>query len=1038
MKNVKQICNYSNYKCYDSYLLRTPLFSINELDKLLLSSFDSESLFEFFTSNKIFKEALLISSPDTYNVLSKSGQPRRQLIQTLIKYYVRMCVRSTPYGLNAGISNGKITDKTEIIIDALQQYKKHIRVDFEWICSVIRLIELDKELRKGLEVKISPICYIHGNRLINPYLSIYSLENDTHSKSSSIRYTKAVKTVTEYCSNFINIEDLQNYLREIYRDIEVNKIEELIDNLIVNEFLYTNLRFPISNIEDPLLYIITYLRKYDKNSVLYQQLLNTSRLISEYGKCEIGEGIDSYIEVCDQMKSIANAKSYLQIDMFKPVLCNKISRLLIKDLEECINLLIELAPANNKGYLEQYANSFLDKYGYYEEVSIVELLNENTGLGLPLDYISNDKNPVDAVPAKSTIYLKRLLNNYARNCKKEIKLTKKDLQNICIENQSENQKYKSSFDVFVEFIKKSENQYNIAISDSGATLNAGQALGRFLSYMDNSISNEIYKSINEIYKDIIIAEINEYPYENRLGNVCLNRNDLKYSITISSYNSDKIEIPITDLYIGLDRETKKFYIKSKSLNKRIITVRTNVLNELYCSNLSRFLYDVSLSEQKSLNLVLANFKLDNSIYTPRISYKNIILNSATWQIEERDIRLFSEKNDWNENDFEKFCKSINVPSTYYLKEYDKKILIHLENKTLVDIVIKKVKKEKHITLVEVLDNFDNLLLKDSDENFYLNEVILTFFPNESNYSDDNYTDTNCIDKKINANCNVIQNDKIHKFLMGDSGWIYIKLYGFIGREEELIGHYIKDFCDDLYEKGLLKKHFFIRYRDPKLHLRLRMQFHNNIFNSSLFNNLNSWLHILESNGLISKVTYDTYEREIIRYGGLELIEDAENVFYKDSIIIQKILRNTNRKEMSDMNIGILNILSIMESLELSLSEQLELLETNVNSKDYFDIFRKNRLEIIRLCSMEKSMFKEQEIDLLNILNERKLELQNYKTKIMEYNRIGKLQNKINDIFLSIIHMSCNRFKANNDWEYKILSLSRHGIYAYLEKSKHLI
>ena len=41
--------------------------------------------------------------------------------------------------------------------------------------------------------------------------------------------------------------------------------------------------------------------------------------------------------------------------------------------------------------------------------------------------------------------------------------------------------------------------------------------------------------------------------------------------------------------------------------------------------------------------------------------------------------------------------------------------------------------------------------------------------------------------------------------------------------------------------------------------------------------------------LINDVTYDIYFREINRYGGKEIIEFCEKIFFKDSLTVEKIL-----------------------------------------------------------------------------------------------------------------------------------------------------
>ncbi|ALC85932.1 hypothetical protein AM499_08915 [Bacillus sp. FJAT-22090] len=1028
MKATDLLCEY---KIHETFLLRTPLFPIDNLKKLLTSRMDDNEIYDFFLSNKIFEEALLVSSIDTYKMLYMTKSRKPQLLQTLIKYYNRMSTRSTPYGLTAGVSIGKFgnDDRTDIHINELQKYEKHVRVDFEWCCNLIRLIESNISLRENLMIKVNPSCYRQGDRLINPYLSIYHLHNDKNSNRSSIRFTKAVQLVMEYCTDFVGIKDVKLYLKSLYPDAGRDKINGLIDSLIKNEFLFTNLRFSTS-CDDPLAHILSVLCVNGVSENIYYKLNEISRKIKEYCLCEIGEGIQIYLDICEKMKDIYETKNYLQVDLTKSVYSNKISKSFKNNLEESINFLLTLAPKKNISHIEIFKNNFLEKYGMHDEIALIEVLDENIGLGIPNEYKINTQDNEKNSNAKMLSFQK-LLNRRFRNNINEIKLTKKDLLDISdndftlIENDS--------FDIYMEMIKDGEknDEYDIALL--GVTSNAGQALGRFLPFIDDeSISENIFKETCSNTTSLV-AEINEYPSNSRFGNVSLNKNPFDYSISISSYNDNKFDIPLTDLYVGIDKNTQNLYVKSKTLNKRIVAIKTNMLNELYFSKFSRFLYDLTYFEQKSLNYILSQFHIPNSMYVPRISYKNIILKSATWQVEEKELERFAEKKNWGEDDFIKFCNFNNIPKVFFVLDFDKKLLIDLENIHLSKLVTNILKSKKNIVLVESLQDLNNLFVYDSNHNKYLNEIIVSFSKNSELYPNEFL-----YDQKILPNYNLFQERYNQSFMFGESGWIYLKLYGCRGREEELIGRYIKFFCTELYEDKGLKKHFFIRYYDPEPHIRLRLQFYNQP-DDKIIERLNAWLRLLRDNGLITKGIYDTYEPEITRYGGFELIQKAEDVFCADSIVIENILYGLSNKTIanSDLYLGILNVLAILDVLEPNTQRQLEMLQASGNPSDYREVFKENRKEIIRLVSRDKSLLSKDELNILHIFKQRNIILNEYKDKILKVEAKGNLKNEINDIILSIIHMSCNRFKADNTWEKKIISLVRHGIYANLEKRRAL-
>ena len=87
--------------------------------------------------------------------------------------------------------------------------------------------------------------------------------------------------------------------------------------------------------------------------------------------------------------------------------------------------------------------------------------------------------------------------------------------------------------------------------------------------------------------------------------------------------------------------------------------------------------------------------------------------------------------------------------------------------------------------------------------------------------------------------------------------------------------------------------------------------------------------------------------------------------------------------------------------------------------------------------MDLHLFNSAENQILNILRERTNSIKAYANNLLEETKYGDVLNDISDIISSVIHMSCNRFKANINWEQKILTLTRHGINSIIQKEKHI-
>jgi thiopeptide-type bacteriocin biosynthesis protein len=165
-----------------------------------------------------------------------------------------------------------------------------------------------------------------------------------------------------------------------------------------------------------------------------------------------------------------------------------------------------------------------------------------------------------------------------------------------------------------------------------------------------------------------------------------------------------------------------------------------------------------------------------------------------------------------------------------------------------------------------------------------------------------------------------------KFALG-SEWIYVKIYTGYRTADHLLVNDLYSLTHSLTKKNLIRKFFFIRFSDPFYHIRLRLCVTDVSNIGTIISSLNKTLHPKIQNRLITKVQFDTYNREMERYHEL-LIEKAETVFCTDSSYIIKIIRNIVKYEAEDNRwlAGILLIISFLDCSKISTEEKLRMTE----------------------------------------------------------------------------------------------------------------
>ena len=122
-----------------------------------------------------------------------------------------------------------------------------------------------------------------------------------------------------------------------------------------------------------------------------------------------------------------------------------------------------------------------------------------------------------------------------------------------------------------------------------------------------------------------------------------------------------------------------------------------------------------------------------------------------------------------------------------------------------------------------------------------------------------------------------------------SDWLFLKLYGPHSGENELLAGPIRRVCEEIHQARLADGWFFLRYSDPDAHLRLRFFGAPRPLTTKLLPLLCDWAAGLIADGRCHKFAFDTYEREVERYGGPEAAEASEALFVADSQFIVELL-----------------------------------------------------------------------------------------------------------------------------------------------------
>jgi thiopeptide-type bacteriocin biosynthesis protein len=122
-----------------------------------------------------------------------------------------------------------------------------------------------------------------------------------------------------------------------------------------------------------------------------------------------------------------------------------------------------------------------------------------------------------------------------------------------------------------------------------------------------------------------------------------------------------------------------------------------------------------------------------------------------------------------------------------------------------------------------------------------------------------------------------------------SDWLYVALDGPSRTEDALVTGSLGDLMDAVVARGDASGWFFVRYADPDRQLRLRVHGDPEVLVRAVLPELTAWAASAIGAGTRTRMSLQTYDRELERYGGPEALEVCEAVACVDSAAVRQLL-----------------------------------------------------------------------------------------------------------------------------------------------------
>jgi len=372
----------------------------------------------------------------------------------------------------------------------------------------------------------------------------------------------------------------------------------------------------------------------------------------------------------------------------------------------------------------------------------------------------------------------------------------------------------------------------------------------------------------QLYPDEVIAEIVHMPGK-RIGNILLRPSLHPYEIPVLGRSTLPMEyqIGLSDILVSVT--AGEVVLRSKRLDKIIRPRLSSAHNYQSGMNVYRFLCDVQ--EQHAYRLF---WDWGDSpryhTFLPRVCYKHLILHRAQWNIPSHVYREI--KNLAKNRAIDTVRHRYGIPEDVVLADGDNEIPLKLTNE-LSERIFLHALKAGNVRLYEPLYPEFFSPVVDERGRPYHNEIIIPFF----------LRGNSSMARKRTVN----RNSSVQRVFPPGSEWVYLKLYCGQKETDRIIANHLSPFLAGIAKEIPLKKWYFIRYRDTDHHLRVRFHLEDAGNAPKLMTLLNNKFGKLIESRTVHSIQYDTYIREVERYGG-KSIELCEAIFHQHSEFVLRI------------------------------------------------------------------------------------------------------------------------------------------------------
>ncbi len=860
------------------------------------------------------REALFVASPDLYEGLEAwyddpKDKKGRRAEEALVRYFLRMTTRPTPFGLFSGCSTGELGDTTRLRLEKGGAYRRETRLDMDYLFALTEELARDSDVRRDLRFRPNTSLYRAAGRLRYAEARVDGQRRSYH--LVAVEPAEYLLRTLERAQDGANVAALAQGLVEDDPDGEIlfEEAEEFVQELIDAQILVADLAPPVIG-EGALQDVAAQCRELPAARHVAERLERAGQSLAELDAAGLGNAPALYRGLAEELEPLGakvELQRLVQVDMVKPAAEARLGPRVIAELERGIDFLHRLSGPQPEDGLKTFREAFQKRYEDTTDVPLTEVLDEEAGIGFTsIAGPGADASPLIeglAFPVRtenSSSWLPRhemLLRRWQRALtagETSIELGEKDLESL---PEAELPPLPGAFQVMATLAAESteaidEGRFELHLKNAGGPSGA-RLLGRFC-HTDDALRRRVEEHLRAeegLEPDAIFAEIVHLP-EGRIGNILARPRMRDYEIPFLGRGAAprSHQIGVDDLRVSV--LGGQVVLRSARLGRRVIPRLTSAHN---FTNRSQGVYRFLCTLQSAGVRGGLGFQwgpLDALAFLPRVTHGRLVLSRARWRLDGEEIAKVAKKRrgerlralaEWREEK--------RLPRRVMLVDGDNELLVDFDNVLAVDSFLALVKKRPQFVLEELFPDPESLAVR-GPEGRFMQELVVPFVRRPPEPVSSEPTSSKPAPPERRPRWETLPEpttSSARRVFAPGSEWLYAKLYTGTATADQLLRDAVGPLVREALGAGLAESWFFIRYGDPDWHLRVRFRGRPERLAGQLLPLLNARLAPFLEQGFLYRVEVDTYRRELERYGGADGIDLAEQLFAADSAAVLEIV-----------------------------------------------------------------------------------------------------------------------------------------------------